>query len=66
MVLVKLGDEAVLTEDLLVVGFGDANEVVELSLLIKMAVHRTHPPYAYSQKHRPEHSRTPHVYTAPP
>ena len=44
MLLVELRNEAVLAEDLFVVGFGDANEVVELSLLIKMTVHRTHPP----------------------
>ena len=32
MFLVELGDEAVLAEDLFVVGFGDAGEVVEFGL----------------------------------
>ena len=32
MFLVELGDEAVLAEDLFVVGFGDSNKVVEFGL----------------------------------
>ena len=42
MILVELGDEAVLAENLATIGLGDANEVVKLGLNLSVPELPTH------------------------